>query len=580
MNQERDAFAGSMFRRLFAPAVISSVGLALSDMADAIVVGRRMGEVGLAAIGMSLPLYMALNICMHGFGIGGSVRYAKLLGEGDREGAVLSFNRVLRASLALSLLIALAINLFPALFLRLMGTSAEDGALYGATLSYVRIIALGAPLFFLNYILNYYLRNDDSAKAASLGFLAGNLTDIALNILFVVILDYGTAGAACATLIGLAVSLLCYLPALLSKKHFLKICFRYIRPEWKNTFALFRSGFSTSSQYLWQMIFLLIANHTLILHLGGVGVAVFDMVQNVSYLVMYLYDAASKALQPLASTFCGEKNRSAALHSRRIALFCGLSVGLIAILFISLFPESVCTIFGLAEPDARLLAIRALRIYCLGASFAGVSVILESYYQSVDEERCAFAISLLRGCVTLIPATLLLGIFAPQAFWYVFPIAEILSFVFFLGWKKVFYVPAQKSDLSRVFSRAIRSRTDDLGALTEDISDFCDRFGASARQKYFVTMAAEEISLAIIDGGFVGRKDGVIQLTLIALENGEFELHIRDNATSFDPFSLHTDKVGRDDFDMDAMGILVIKKRAKNFFYRRYQGFNSLVVRI
>ena len=130
MNQERDAFAGSMFRRLFAPAVISSVGLALSDMADAIVVGRRMGEVGLAAIGMSLPLYMALNICMHGFGIGGSVRYAKLLGEGDREGAVLSFNRVLRASLALSLLIALAINLFPALFLRLMGTTPDDGELY------------------------------------------------------------------------------------------------------------------------------------------------------------------------------------------------------------------------------------------------------------------------------------------------------------------------------------------------------------------------------------------------------------------------------------------------------------------
>ena len=34
------------------------------------------------------------------------------------------------------------------------------------------------------------------------------------------------------------------------------------------------------------------------------------------------------------------------------------------------------------------------------------------------------------------------------------------------------------------------------------------------------------------------------------------------------------------DFDMDSMGVLIIKKRAKEFFYRRYQGFNTLIIRI
>ena len=33
-------------------------------------------------------------------------------------------------------------------------------------------------------------------------------------------------------------------------------------------------------------------------------------------------------------------------------------------------------------------------------------------------------------------------------------------------------------------------------------------------------------------------------------------------------------------FDMDGMGVLVIKKRAKEFFYRRYQGFNTLIIKI
>ena len=42
-----------------------------------------------------------------------------------------------------------------------------------------------------------------------------------------------------------------------------------------------------------------------------------------------------------------------------------------------------------------------------------------------------------------------------------------------------------------------------------------------------------------------------------------------------------TEKVGeQNDFDMDAIGMLMVKKQAKSFFYRRYQGFNTLVVSI
>ena len=56
---------------------------------------------------------------------------------------------------------------------------------------------------------------------------------------------------------------------------------------------------------------------------------------------------------------------------------------------------------------------------------------------------------------------------------------------------------------------------------------------------------------------------------------------MRDDATSFNPFDMNTEKASADgDFDMDSMGVLVIKKRAKEFFYRRYQGFNTLIIRI
>jgi hypothetical protein len=64
-------------------------------------------------------------------------------------------------------------------------------------------------------------------------------------------------------------------------------------------------------------------------------------------------------------------------------------------------------------------------------------------------------------------------------------------------------------------------------------------------------------------------------------EDGLLELHLRDDATTFNPFDMDTKKASLEgDFDMDSMGVLVIKKRAREFFYRRYQGFNTLIVKI
>jgi len=37
---------------------------------------------------------------------------------------------------------------------------------------------------------------------------------------------------------------------------------------------------------------------------------------------------------------------------------------------------------------------------------------------------------------------------------------------------------------------------------------------------------------------------------------------------------------GDEEVNPDALGILVIREKAEEFFYRRYQGFNTLVVRI
>ena len=576
---KQDAFTGRMFRRLFVPSLWASLGLAFSDMADALMVGWRMGETGLAAIGMTLPLFMVINLFMHGLGIGGSVRYAQMLGEGKREEAADSFMRVLQLALVISCALALGVNLFPGQVLRLLGAGAADWALYRQTEAYVRLIALGAPVFFLNYILNDYLRADGQQKRAIGGFLAGTVMDIGLNVVLVLALNMGTTGAALSTLAGSAAAVAVYLPGLLGRRGSLRL--KGVRPAWGEAVSCLRTGLSSSVQYIYQGIFLLIAARTLLACFGETGVAVFDMVQNASYLILYLYDAAVKALQPLASTFHGEKNREAAVRSLKLALGWGLGFGGVAAVLVALFPRWVCAAFGLSGAQTLTMGATALRLYCLSSVFAGTGVLLEAYFQSVERERDAFVLATLRGCAVLLPVTLLLAVIWPAGLWWVFPVTELLSLGLFFLWRRLYPAAQESFPPERVFHRQIRSHTGELGDLSRDVADFCLRWGASPRQRYLVDLTIEEIGVVIISKAFVSQPDGYLQITLVACEDGGFRLHVRDNAACFDPFSLETGRVGEgEDFDMDAIGMLMVKKQAKDFFYRQYQGFNTLVVSI
>lgn len=58
---------------------------------------------------------------------------------------------------------------------------------------------------------------------------------------------------------------------------------------------------------------------------------------------------------------------------------------------------------------------------------------------------------------------------------------------------------------------------------------------------------------------------------------------IRDNALAFNPFEMDTKKVELSDDDDDelaSLGIMMAKSKAKEFYYRRYQNYNTLAIRV
>ena len=173
-------------------------------------------------------------------------------------------------------------------------------------------------------------------------------------------------------------------------------------------------------------------------------------------------------------------------------------------------------------------------------------------------------------------------------FWLVYPATEGLSLAIVGVWQMVANGRKRRqfADLEEapIFHRMLQQDNQELSGLLEECEEFCAMQGAKMQQTFFVTMAVEEMSQAIFAHARESGRSGIyIQITLFQSEPGVFDLHIRDNAMAFDPFSLHTNKISEADSEemaMDSMGVLMVKEKAKEFYYRHFQGFNTLLVRI
>jgi len=576
---EDTGFVGPMFRRLFLPSVIFSAGWALSDVADSVFVGQKLGTTGLAGIGMVLPIYMIDAAIAHGFGIGGSVRFSQLMAHGELAAANRSFRQTIWATLLVTTLTAVLGSVFMDELLWLLGATRASAEVEAATRDYAEVLVAAMPLFSLTFILNYYLYNDDGQRMAVTCALISYVCDITLGFLFVLVFDWGMRGSAFATVIGNVVAISAYVIGLCFREHHLQ--FGFTDGNWlAEGLRNLRAGFSKSVSYVYQLIFYIVCNNALVRLGGDSALAVFDVLQNTSYLLLYLFEGTSRAMQPLLATFFGENGRDDLQQTRALGRLYGCGIGFSLIVIVEIWPSIISCLFGIPPGADRDLAHFALRVFGCGAFFAGLNVLDSSYFVACGAERASMLIQSLRGFFLLLPLTavgILIGNL--RLFWLVFPLTECGSWFLFriLSDMSLRYRVKLLPD-ERIYQQMVNGSTEDVMRADREIETFCERREIDPKRCYSITLAVEEICQTIVKNGM---KDGLIRITVLHDMNGDVLLILRYNDDYFNPFSLQTEKASREGaFDMDAMGILMIRKQAKDFFYRRYQGLNSLVVKL
>lgn len=587
MNAQNDTkYVRKMFAGFLIPSLTASFWLSLSNIVDSLVIGQKMQENGLAAANLVLPIFMVFNVLDVGLATGGAMAYNKLLGEGKLKEARAHFTQIIVSGALISLFFT-GCGLFlirPVLWL--LGVSPEQTAVYEMTRDYAQILLIAAPLFFLAMILYEFIRNDNGTVRATVGFVAGGVLDIVLNIVFVLVLEMGVQGAIYATVIGKAVSVLVYIGHFFGKNQILR--FRFGKISARSVLRSFRIGFAASNQYVLQFIFLLTANQILIHAHGETGVAVFGLILNVSYVVLSLFEGTISAMQPLVTTFFGEHDRKAAREVLRRSFFTATftTAALAAMAFI--FAPQICGVFGLTDAVSVKYGSEGVRIFLFSAVIAGWNMLYAGYAQASGQEKWCFVLTVMRNLIVLLPCMLVCSLFGSlSVFWWMYLLNESISLLVTVCLMRV-----RKSALfaedpdERILRTWISGENSDLAKATAETEAFCEQCEASMKQQYYVTLAVEETCAAIIQNAFekqkIARSQSYIMITLIALPGGDFELHIRDNALLYNPFDEFTKKLANmDDTEgLNAIGILLVKKKSKSFFYRRYLGFNVLVITV
>ena len=231
-----DLTKGSVMKSmlLFAvPLILGNLLQQCYNIADTWIVGKYLGPNPLAAVGSAFTLMTFLTSIILGLCMGSGAYFSICFGQKDQK----SMKEGMCASFVMIALLTVVLNILVYVFIEEIGVFLNvPPEVWGDMKAYLSVIFLGiAATFFYNFFASLLRAVGNSV--VPLIFLAFSaVLNIALDLVFILVLERGVAGAAEATVIsqyisgiGLAIFTWWRFPALRIGREHLRVKFHHIR---------------------------------------------------------------------------------------------------------------------------------------------------------------------------------------------------------------------------------------------------------------------------------------------------------------------------------------------------------------
>lgn len=354
----------------------------LYGIVDGFFLGNEMGDQGLAAINVAYPLTAFLQAVGTGIGMGGAVQYtinkAQKKQENQERCLGLTFLLLIIAGTVLTPIF----YFFNALLLKGLGAS---GNLLVLGSEYMEWIAFGCLFQILGTGMVPFMRNLGNAFISMVAMMAGAVTNIVFDYLFIWVFHRGMMGAAIASVMGQVVAFFICLIYLLYKKEKMRLKGSGMGLL-KKILLVACSPFGLSFA---PNIILILVNLNAVQHGGDFAVTCYAPISYITYTVMLLLQGVSDGCQPLVSLFYGKGEGKQAQQIYRMSRNFSLLVGGAALLFLVTKARQVIELFG-TSPKVTEYVVEILPVFLLGLLFAGVSRAVISFFYATEKNVKAY----------------------------------------------------------------------------------------------------------------------------------------------------------------------------------------------
>ena len=417
MNANRSAAGGKDFSKgkvwsnimaQAVPLILAQLVQLLYNVVDRIYIGHLPGadSLALTGIGLVFPLTTLVAAFTNLFGMGGAPLFSIERGAGNDERAEKILGNTFTMLFASSFVIFALCYIFRKPVLYLFGAS---DASYVYADEYLRIYLFGTTFTMLSTGLNGFINAQGFPKIGMLTTLIGALLNLILDPLFIFVSGMGVAGAALATIISQAVSVVWVMHFLLSRKgkaayHIKLSC---MKPEWKLVGDITTLGMAGFIMQATNCMVQVVCNATLKVFGGDLYVGIMTVINSVREIMSLPVSGLTSGSQPVLGYNYGAVKYDRVKSGIRFTAAIGIAYTALAWIIVLIIPKQLMGIF---TEDTQTIAYgaEALKTYFFGFVFMAFMFTGQSTFTALGYSKHAIFFSLLRKAIIVVPLVIIL----------------------------------------------------------------------------------------------------------------------------------------------------------------------------
>jgi multidrug efflux pump len=372
-------------------------------------IGTQHDDTLFAAITFGTPLF-ALVLAVGGvFGIGGAALMGRLLGESENDPSKAALMKHVSAFAFWGAVIAGAVlAILGLVFLHpLVLALGANAAAVPATSAYVSVMMAFIPVTGAAFALEQIVRSQGAAKQAMIGVILSTIGNLVFDVLFILVLHWGVAGAALSVGLANLVSIAWYASWIARKSEHVSILPKYFTLSPAVVKPVLSIGVTMLLESGFILITTLLLNHLAVAYgdgpLAAMGVAV-RIAQVPEFLLMGL---TSGVLPLLAYTFGrGDGSRLGSAFRTTAGAIAVVSVVFGVLVFV--FRDQVIGLF-LSNPSLLPTAIIILLAQLVSMVLNAYTGLFTSLFQAVGKATPAIVMSFAKP-ISFVPIVILANI--------------------------------------------------------------------------------------------------------------------------------------------------------------------------